>query len=106
VSKVTSKLQIERSRRGQYLAALVCLLLTLTAAIGEVTHTHLKAEASNSPIRCSLCVAAHSAKPAPVCQPIHAVRIFAALVLLQSPMAGSRLATSGLFIRPPPTQPV
>ena len=85
--------------------ALVCLLLTLTAAIGEATHIHLKAEATNSPIRCSLCVAAHSAKPAPTCQPVHAVTIFSAFAVLQSPIVRSRLATSDLFIRPPPTQP-
>jgi hypothetical protein len=85
------------------MVALVCLLLTLTAAIGEATHIHLKAEASNTPIRCSLCVAAHSAKPATVCQPIHAIRVFSAFVVLQGPNVRSRLATSDLFIRPPPS---
>jgi hypothetical protein len=99
---VTSEPQIERFCRGQYLVALVCLLLTFTAAIGETSHIHLKAEASNSPIRCSLCVAADSAKPAPTCQPIHAVMIFSALAVLQSPIVRSVLATSDLFIRPPP----
>src|SRR5512146_1687472 len=83
---VTSEPQSERFRRCQQFGAVICLLLKFTAEIGEATHIHLKAEASNSPIRCSICVAAHSAKPAPTCQPIHSVTIFSAFAVLQSPI--------------------
>ena len=89
--------------RGQRLVALVCLLLTLAAAIGEASHVHLRSEATDSPIRCSLCVAAHSAKPAPICQPLRTARVFAAVAVQQKPLAGSSLFAADLFVRPPPS---
>jgi hypothetical protein len=94
--------QVGRFGGGKRVLALVCLLLTLTAAVAEATHLHLDAKASNSPIRCSICVAAHSAKPVPNCQPLHAVTVFAAIAVQQIPLAGSRIAVADLLVRPPP----
>jgi hypothetical protein len=100
---VVAEIQLARSSRSKRLIGLVCLLLTLAAAIGEASHLHLKAEAGNAPIRCSICVAAHSAKPAPACQPLRAARVFLTVAVQQNPSAGSRLAITDLFVRPPPS---
>ena len=89
--------------RGQRWVALVCLFLTLAAAVGEASHVHFKSEATDSPIRCSLCVAAHSAKPASICQPLRWVRMLAVLPTPQTVVKGPHLATSDLFVRPPPS---
>jgi hypothetical protein len=99
---VSGEVHIPNCDQGKRLVALVCLLLTLVAAIGEASHVHLKARATDSPIRCSLCVAAHSAKPAPLCQPLRNVRVVSRLVVQQNPIAGSRFVSSDLFVRPPP----
>jgi hypothetical protein len=101
-SSVVTQSQFASFRRGQRLVAFACLFLTLAAAIGEASHVHFKSEATDSPIRCSLCVAAHSAKPAPICQPLRSVRMLAVLPTPQNPVKGSHLATSDLFVRPPP----
>lgn len=102
-SAVLPALQVEQFARGKRFVATLCLLVTFLAAVGEASHVHFKARATDSPIRCSLCVAAHSAKPAPICQPMRASRVFRALAIRQNPIAGSRLATSDLFVRPPPS---
>lgn len=99
---VSRKAQVANFVQGKRALALACLLLTLTAALGEASHIHLKAEAASSPIRCSLCVAAHTAKPAPLCEPMRTARVFAAFVQSRTPDLISRLATCDLSVRPPP----
>jgi hypothetical protein len=102
-SAVLPASQVERFGRGKRFVAALCLFLTFVAALGEASHVHFKARPADSPIRCSLCVAAHSAKPAPICQPMRSSRVFTAIAIQQNPIAGSRLDTSDLFVRPPPS---
>lgn len=102
-STVFPVLEIGQFGRGKRFVAGLCLFLTFVAALGEASHVHFKASATDSPIRCSLCVAAHSAKPASICQPMRAIRVFLAIAVQQNPIAGSRLTTSDLFVRPPPS---
>lgn len=103
VEPVSQHLQVVSFARGQRWIAFICLFLMLAAAVSEASHAHFKSAATDSPIRCSLCVAAHSAKPAPICQPLRSVRMLAVLPTTQNPVKGSHLATSDLFVRPPPS---
>jgi hypothetical protein len=97
---VSAEEQVVSFSRAKRLIGFICVALTLAAAVGEASHVHL--QANGSPIRCSICVAAHSAKPAPICHPVRALRVFAASAIQQTPIVGSRLTAFGLFIRPPP----
>lgn len=99
---VSRKAQVANFTSGKRAVAFVCLLLTLAAALGEASHIHLKAEAAGSPIRCSICVAAHTARPASICEPMRTARVFAPFVQRRTPDLVSRLATCDLSVRPPP----
>ena len=81
-------------------SAWLCLSLLVWTAAAESTHQHPnKAEQSS----CSICIAAHSASPAPSSS--HTAPVFAAIGLLQEETvaAKARIEFSDLDIRGPPT---
>jgi len=80
-------------------AAVVCLLLTLWSAVALVSHHHANA---TDALKCTVCLAAHSAA---------AAAIFTVVVVVSTPrlavstelLAGhTRAVPFALYVRPPP----
>ena len=80
-------------------SAWLCLSLMLWTVAAESTHHH---PSQNENASCSICLAAHSANPAPAST--DATPVFAAVGVLQENevVAPARLAFSDLGIRGPP----
>lgn len=80
--------------------ACLCVLLTLWSAMAFASHVHLHpADAA----RCSICVAAHSASPAPPAAVVPIPLLTIADVPVQPVRAAMRrLAIFALSVRPPP----
>ena len=80
--------------------AWLCLLLMLSSAIAFVAHQHSDEKES---VRCTLCVAAHSASPTAPAVLLRAT--FAAISIFHpEPVASAkqRLIAFALSVRPPP----
>lgn len=82
------------------LLGLLCLLLTVSSAIGLITHHHSSRAESSA---CQVCVAAHSTAPtsiSPTPKPV-----FRTILTLQLRPAATtqRLIAFALYIRPPPS---
>lgn len=77
----------------------LCLSLMFWTAVAESTHVHANQTESAS---CSICVAAHSTAPAPVCH--HLAPIFAAIdrISEEKVTAKAQLEFFKLGIRGPP----
>jgi hypothetical protein len=89
----------ERTRFTFRWLAWLCLSLMLWTAVAESTHNHPNQTESSS---CSICVAAHTTTPTPICD--HARPVFAAVGLLKEEevIAIARLSVFDLGIRGPP----
>jgi len=79
--------------------ALVCLSLLLWTVAAESTHNHASQTESTS---CTICLAAHTASPAPTSTPT--TPVFAAIGVAheEAVVAKARLDSSDLGIRGPP----
>jgi hypothetical protein len=80
---------------------IACLLLLLTfwSAIAAVVHQHASAEES---IRCTVCVAAHSAAPRAQSSLTLTSFLVVSTVRTQAVSAKQRLIAFALSVRPPP----
>lgn len=79
--------------------ALMCVLLTLWSAIAVVTHQHSSATEAAT---CFTCVAAHSASPKIVANPLKATFVAVSTIKAQPVSAKQHLVTFALTVRPPP----
>jgi hypothetical protein len=78
----------------------LCLLLMVVSAYGYAAHQHSSALEE---ARCTVCVIAHSAAPAPVCELPRVFLILIVLLVLAEPLsAKQRLIPFALTVRPPP----
>lgn len=87
-------------RSGSKRIACLCLLLIFWSAIALIAHHHSDA---NESVRCTVCVAAHSASPTPPA--ILPRATFVAVSTFQpEPVvsAKQRLIAFALYVRPPP----
>jgi len=95
---VESKLIPTMRAFSKYLA-LLCLLLTLGSAVAVVAHHHLGA---NDSAKCTVCIAAHSARPS-VTSRLTSVSVRAiAVVRIVTAPAQQRMVSFALYVRPPP----
>ena len=79
--------------------ALVCLLLTLGSAVAVVAHHH---SGPNDSAKCTVCAAAHSARPS-ITSTLSSVALkpIASIRIVTAPTQ-QRLVSFALNVRPPP----
>ena len=94
----TSDRRSELASVARWTAAL-CLLLTLWSAAAVVTHAHAS---SADALKCTVCMTAHSARPAPVSQRAVPTPVVALSIVPRPGRVASRLLAFALHTRPPP----
>ena len=77
----------------------LCLLLTVWSAVAVVVHHHANGAES---VRCTICVAVHSAAPKALAHLLHATFAPISTVKAQPVSAQGRLIAFALSVRPPP----
>ena len=78
----------------------LCLLLTVWSAVAVVVHHHANGTES---VRCTICVAAHSAAPKAQAHQLHATFVPVFTLKAQAVSASGQLIAFALSVRPPPT---
>ncbi len=79
--------------------AVLCLLLTLWSAVAIVVHHH---DTATESVRCTVCIAAHSAAPKAATALSYATFVPVFVVRAQIVSAKATLIAFALSVRPPP----
>jgi hypothetical protein len=91
--------QISTLRRMVRCVALVCMVLTFWSAFAFAAHHHAKGTES---VKCTLCVAAHSAAPEATAHLVNATFAQVSTFRAEPVSARERFVIFALSIRPPP----